>query len=40
MCPVAAELNFAGADRYTVYFKVFDSKWPEVKKRLEGLLTR
>ena len=29
-----------GADRHSVYFSVIDSEWPDVKRRLEGLMRR
>ncbi len=29
-----------GVDRHSVYFSVIDSEWPEVKRRLEGLMQR
>lgn len=29
-----------GVDRHTVYYSVFESEWPAVKKRLKGLMRR
>jgi N-acetyltransferase len=33
-------LTWTGRIRHTVYFSIIDSEWPEVKKRLEGMLSR
>ena len=33
-------LTWTGRIRHTVYFSILDSEWPEVKARLEGMLTR
>ena len=29
-----------GADRHSVFFSVIDTEWPDVKRRLEGLMRR
>jgi N-acetyltransferase len=33
-------LTWTGRIRHTVYFSIIDSEWPEVKARLEAMLTR
>lgn len=33
-------LTWTGRIRHTVYFSIIDSEWPEVKERLEGMLSR
>jgi N-acetyltransferase len=33
-------LTWTGRIRHTVYFSIIDSEWPEVKRRLEGMMAR
>lgn len=33
-------LTWTGRIRHTVYYSIIDSEWPEVKKRLEGMMAR